>query len=94
VNRLPGDEARRLRSLAEQHLWMPYSPPGAQGTVRDEIRIMTHGQGVRTWDAEGNEYLDGTSALEALILGHGDEEIVEAIAQQARTISSWTSSAS
>ena len=66
---------------------MPYSPPGAQGTVRDEIRIMTHGQGVRTWDAEGNEYLDGTSALEALILGHGDEEIVAAIAQQARTMS-------
>ena len=66
---------------------MPYSPPGAQGTVRDEIRIMTHGQGVRTWDAEGNEYLDGTSALEALILGHGDEEVVEAIAQQARTMS-------
>ncbi|HZW00290.1 MAG TPA: aminotransferase class III-fold pyridoxal phosphate-dependent enzyme [Candidatus Deferrimicrobium sp.] len=87
MTRLPGDEARRLRSLAEQHLWMPYSPPGAQGTVRDEIRIMTHGQGVRTWDADGNEYLDGTSALEALILGHGDEEIVEAIAQQARTMS-------
>ena len=48
---------------------------------------MTHGQGVRTWDAEGKEYLDGTSALEALILGHGDEEVVAAIAQQARTMS-------
>ena len=48
---------------------------------------MTHGKGVLTWDAEGREYLDGTSALEALILGHGDEEVVEAIAQQARTMS-------
>jgi len=80
-------ESVRLRSLAEQHLWMPYSPPGAQGSVRDEIRVMTHGAGVHTWDAEGREYLDGTSALEALILGHGDEEIVEAITQQARRMS-------
>ncbi len=77
----------RLRVLAEQYLWMPYSPPGAQGSVRDEIRVMTHGRGVLTWDAEGREYLDGTSALEALILGHADEEIVKAIAQQARTMS-------
>lgn len=80
-------DATRLRRLAEQHLWMPYSPPGAQGSVRDDIRIMTHGRGVRTWDADGREYLDGTSALEALILGHGDEEMVEAIARQARTLS-------
>lgn len=80
-------EAARLRALAERHLWMPYSPPGAQGSVRDRIRVMTHGKGVRTWDAEGREYLDGTSALEALILGHGDEEVVAAIAQQARTLS-------
>ncbi|MFO7533941.1 MAG: aminotransferase class III-fold pyridoxal phosphate-dependent enzyme [Candidatus Limnocylindrales bacterium] len=80
-------EAARLRELAEQHLWMPYSPPGAQGSMRDRIRVMTRGEGVRTWDDEGREYLDGTSALEALILGHGDEEIVAAIAEQARTMS-------
>jgi adenosylmethionine-8-amino-7-oxononanoate aminotransferase len=79
--------AARLRELAEQHLWMPYSPPGAQGSMRDRIRVMTRGEGVRTWDDEGREYLDGTSALEALILGHGDEEIVAAIAEQARTMS-------
>jgi adenosylmethionine-8-amino-7-oxononanoate aminotransferase len=66
---------------------MPYSPPGAQGGIRDDIRVMTHGRGVITWDSEGREYLDGTSALEALILGHGDEAVVEAIAEQARTMS-------
>ncbi|MFV2064048.1 MAG: aspartate aminotransferase family protein [Chloroflexota bacterium] len=48
---------------------------------------MTHGRGVLTWDAEGREYLDGTSALEALILGHGDEGVIEAIAEQARMMS-------
>jgi adenosylmethionine-8-amino-7-oxononanoate aminotransferase len=45
------------------------------------------GAGAPLWDAEGREYLDGTSALEALILGHGDEELVEAIARQAATLS-------
>jgi adenosylmethionine-8-amino-7-oxononanoate aminotransferase len=80
-------EAVRLRELAQRHLWMPYSPPGAQGGIRDEIRVMTHGAGVRTWDAEGREYLDGTSALEALILGHGDEEVVAAMSEQARRLS-------
>jgi adenosylmethionine-8-amino-7-oxononanoate aminotransferase len=80
-------DADRLRRQARENLWMPYSPPGAQGSMRDEIRIMTHGKGVLTWDDEGREYLDGTSALEALILGHGDEEMVEAIAHQARTMS-------
>ena len=81
------DDAARLRTLAEQHLWMPYSSPGSQGSIRDTIRVMTHGAGIRSWDADGKEYLDGTSALEALILGHGDAEIVEAIAAQARTLS-------
>lgn len=66
---------------------MPYSPPGSQGGTRDDIRIMTHGRGVTTWDSEGREYLDGTSALEALILGHGDEALVETITEQARTMS-------
>ena len=80
-------DAKRLRELAEAHLWMPYSPPGAQGSMRDDINVMTHGRGVLTWDVDGREYLDGTSALEALILGHGDEGVVAAIAEQARTMS-------
>jgi adenosylmethionine-8-amino-7-oxononanoate aminotransferase len=77
----------RWRQQATDNLWMPYSPPGAQGSVRDDIRVMTRGRGVLIWDADGREYLDGTSALEALILGHGDEALVEAIAEQARTMS-------
>lgn len=84
---MPDPSAERYRKLAEQHLWMPYSPPGAQGRGRDRIRVLERGEGVRAWDVEGNEYLDGTSALEALILGHGDPEVVEAIEQQARNLS-------
>ncbi len=76
-----------LRALAERHLWMPYSAPGSQGRARDQIRVLDRGRGIRAWDVDGRDYLDGTSALEALILGHGDPEVVEAISRQARELS-------
>lgn len=79
--------AEHYRTLAERHLWMPYSPPGAQGRGRDRIRVLERGEGVRARDVDGREYLDGTSALEALILGHGDPEVIEAIERQARDLS-------
>jgi len=79
--------AAELRALAERHLWMPYSAPGSQGRARDQIRVLDRGRGIRAWDVDGRDYLDGTSALEALILGHGDPEVVEAISRQARELS-------
>ncbi len=38
------------------------------------------------WDTAGREYLDGISALEAAILGQGDEEIISAMQAQAREL--------
>ena len=79
-------ETLRLRRLAEDHLWMPYSPPGAQGAAFDPIRFVSRGRGCQLWDSDGNELLDGISALEAMILGHGDEEVIAAIGAQAREL--------
>lgn len=79
-------DTEHLRRLASQHLWMPYSPPGAQGAAFNEIQLIARGKGVTVWDTDGREYLDGISALEAAILGHGDEEIIEAIEAQAREL--------
>ena len=84
---MPESPSKDYRGLAERHLWMPYSPPGAQGRSRDEIRVLERGAGIRAWDVDGRSYLDGTSALEAMILGHGDPEVVEAITTQARELS-------
>lgn len=79
-------ETTRLATLARRHLWMPYSPPGTQGRAADPIRVMSRGEGCTIWDSEGHAYLDGISALEAMILGHGATEVIDAINAQARDL--------
>ncbi len=43
---------------------------------------ITHGKGMRLWDADGNEYLDFMSGLGAGIFGYGHPELTEAIKKQ------------
>ncbi len=42
----------------------------------------THAKGSRTWDVDGNEYIDFNSALCAVTLGHCDADINAAVAAQ------------
>ena len=76
-------ERAELRGAARDHLWLPYSPPGLQGRAAEEIRILDRATGTRIWDVEGREYIDGISALEAMILEQGDEGIIAAMSEQA-----------
>jgi adenosylmethionine-8-amino-7-oxononanoate aminotransferase len=75
-----------LRQAARDHLWLPYSPPGLQGRAAEEIRILDRASGTRIWDVEGREYIDGISALEAMILEQGDEGIISAMSEQAERL--------
>ena len=43
---------------------------------------MTHGNGPRKWDVDGNEYIDYVSGHGALLLGHSHPEIAEAVSRQ------------
>tara|TARA_A100001037_G_scaffold306854_1_gene357257 strand:- start:26252 stop:27457 length:1206 start_codon:yes stop_codon:yes gene_type:complete len=43
---------------------------------------MTHGNGSKKWDVDGNEYIDYVCGHGALILGHSHPEIVEAVNKQ------------
>jgi adenosylmethionine-8-amino-7-oxononanoate aminotransferase len=79
-------DATDLRQAARDHLWLPYSPPGLQGRAGEEIRILDRAEGTRIWDVEGREYIDGISALEAMILDQGDSGIIAAITEQARQL--------
>jgi adenosylmethionine-8-amino-7-oxononanoate aminotransferase len=78
--------AAELHQAARDHLWLPYSPPGLQGRGAEEIRILERAEGTRIWDDQGREYIDGISALEAMILEQGDEGIITAMAEQARQL--------
>ena len=49
--------------------------------------IMVEGDGIRLTDHEGRRYIDGLSGVFAVSLGHGNAEIIDAIAAQHRRLS-------
>lgn len=48
--------------------------------------IFARGKGVRVWDTEGREYIEGMSGLWCTALGFGEEALVEAAAEQMRKL--------
>jgi predicted acetylornithine/succinylornithine family transaminase len=50
--------------------------------TRPEI-VFTHGQGAYLYDTDGKRYLDFAAGIAVMALGHGDEEWVGAICEQA-----------
>ena len=49
--------------------------------------VLAKGEGVWVWDVDGNKYLDGTACYSADSFGHCNEEIIEALMKQAKTMS-------
>jgi len=53
------------------------------GRVLDPFRpYITHAQGSRKWDVDGNEYIDYVMGHGALILGHSHPAVVQAVQEQ------------
>ena len=52
--------------------------------ARDGSLVMERAEGVHVYDIDGRRYLDGIGGLWCVNVGYGREEIVEAIASQAR----------
>ena len=74
------DESRRLRERAERLIPGGVSSPvRAFKAVECEAPFIVRGQGSRTWDADGNEYLDYVGSWGPLILGHAEPNTIEAI---------------
>ncbi len=48
--------------------------------------IYTHGKGVKLWDVEGNEYLDCLAGIAVASVGHGNERLANAVAEQAKKL--------
>jgi len=49
-------------------------------------RMIVRGKGTEVWDSEGRRLLDFLSGIAVVSLGHANERIAEAIAEQARTL--------
>jgi glutamate-1-semialdehyde 2,1-aminomutase len=57
-------------------------PGGVQGEGRRSTPYpvyMTRGRGSRVWDADGTEYLDFHAGFGAVLLGHNDPEVADAV---------------
>ncbi|MGC2289025.1 MAG: aminotransferase class III-fold pyridoxal phosphate-dependent enzyme [Thermoplasmata archaeon] len=72
------DEARRIVRETNYVTWRRQSG-------WDPL-LVTRAEGSRFWDSSGKEYLDLSSQLMATNLGHGNERVIEAIADQARRL--------
>lgn len=62
----------------------PYS--SAVANQRDGALVITRGDGVRVWDEDGNEYIEGMSGLWCASLGFGEARLADAAARQMREL--------
>ena len=74
-----------LMRAGASHLWLHASPTQALATQTDR-RILVSGRGCMVTDAQGRAYLDALSGQWLVNVGHGREEIAEAMAEQAKTL--------
>ena len=68
------DPTADLVALGQQRLLPVY---------RQRPLILDRGQGARLWDIEGRDYVDFSAGIAVCSLGHGDPDLVAALAEQA-----------
>ena len=56
-------------------------------TFTENPLIMVEGSGIRLRDLDGRTYIDGLSGVFAVSLGHGNDQIIDAITAQHRRLS-------
>lgn len=68
-------------------LWHPFAD---MGSVDGHRMVLTRAEGPWAWDDGGRRYLDATAALWYSNLGHGRDEIADAVAHQLRTLDAYS----
>jgi 4-aminobutyrate aminotransferase len=72
---VPGPRARELRGLSLQH--------EVQCSTPQIPLVWDHAQGAKLWDVDGNEYIDFTSGVLVVNIGHSHPKYVAATQEQA-----------
>lgn len=68
-----------LSNQAYEAQWMPFS---ANRDFKASPRLVQKSEGMRLWDQNGGELIDGSSGLFNVAAGHGRKEIAEAVYKQ------------
>ncbi len=63
----------------------PFAP-----TTGDHFISLERGSGAIVWDVDGNEYLDAMASLWYCAIGHGRQEMADAISQQITTLEAYS----
>jgi len=79
------DDAHALAESARRHTWLHFSRMGAY-TEENEIPIIVKGEGAYVYDSRGKRYMDGIASLFTSQLGHGQVELAQASADQAKDL--------
>ena len=77
----------RLSELDRRHVIHPHA---VIGEPRPPV-VFTRGEGALLWDADGNEYVDGTGGLWMCPVGHGRRELAELARRQMETLEYYAS---
>ena len=78
------------RDKYNQHLLHPWGDLGTLGED-DQSSVITRGEGIYIYDAEGNRLLDGPAGMWCMQTGYGRQEIADAVAEQIMNLSYATS---
>jgi|TARA_Y100000031_G_scaffold156747_1_gene212836 adenosylmethionine-8-amino-7-oxononanoate aminotransferase len=84
---LTQEDINDLREKAAKHVWLPYTPVGQHGDT-NVMQIFVEADGIRVTDVEGKSYIDAFSGLMYKNVGHGRQEIVDAVHEQLQKMSS------
>lgn len=75
-------------SQNDSALWHPFADMGA--VASEGGFVIDRAEGVHVWDEDGRRYIDASAALWYANLGHGREEIAEAVAAQLRKLDAYS----
>ena len=81
---LPRFDTATLRAQDAAHHLHPFTD--TQSLNASGTRIIVRGEGVRIWDSDGNEIIDGMSGLWCVNLGYGRQDLVDAATRQMQTL--------
>ncbi len=82
-------DSAALRKLDAAHHLHPFTDNKALGETG--ARLIVRGEGIRIWDSEGNEIIDGMSGLWCVNLGYGRKDLVAAATEQMQTLPFYNS---
>lgn len=78
------DRTHELRALDAAHFLHPFTDHAA--LAAKGVRVITRGEGIWIWDADGHRILDAMSGLWCVNAGYGRRELAEAAYHQMRTL--------